>query len=908
MIPAARRVRAPRRSRAGSRRSTSAPVTGSAGARRRDPPRRARRRGARGFAPAPPALRTWGGRRGVRAGGGWRARRRRGRRSRVRWRSRVASMAWFQQCYPTDPQRVACRSRTHLPKLAAIAGLAAPGQFPEPTRTPASPDISARNAAMRAYKEASPMGGREAGPGGVAQAAVGARRNIASPKQPPTLVAMGGNSLLDPTRPPTVENQFAVTARAVVPIAALIEAGEHLVLTHGNGPQGGFMQLRGELAKSQMHDVALDSLVADSQGAIGYMIQRDLREELERRGVRAEVVTIVTEVEVDPEDEAFAEPTKPAGRFYTAAEAERLPPRPGRRGRGRPGGRGVRRADEAGGALLHRRRGRAARRRARLADGRRLASRLAARRPLARAHRGGPARDHPPARGRGRHGDRVRRGRDPGRARSRRAPARARGGRGQRPRERAPRRGAGHLAPRDHDRGGRCLARLPDEPPHAARTHHGDGASAPRAAPPHTGEGAPAPRRGGTVPARQHGSQGRGRAPIPRARRRRGRDLHSRCPPRGLRRASGHHHSKGLTEMNASETLTRLDAERLAALHGRSLLLTRDWHTDELDALLGVAARFEALDRGRRSTALLPDELAYALFFDNSTRTKSAWAGAAARLGMRPVIVDGGSTQVEHGETAEETGAMLGMNAHALGIRHDLILGEGNRFMGAVKQGIDDYLATQTLADLMWLRERFPDGLQGRKIAVSWAYSPSYAKPLSVPQGLAMLLTRYGAEVVLAHQEGYRLTEDTLATARTHAERSGGSFRVTSSMEDAFTGADAVYPKSWGPYDLMLDRVAANRDHDGAKMAAIERKALERNAGHRDWICDERRMGLTRNGRALSLPCLPADIGAEVSPGVMEAQRMNVARQANKKLYVVMALLAIGRVPDLAARLRGLER
>src|ERR1051326_1737538 len=324
MIPAARRVRAPGHDRAGSRRSTSAPGTGSAGARRRDPPRRARRRGARGFAPAPPALRTWGGRRGVRAGGGWRARRRRGRRSRVRWRSRVASMAWFQQCYPTDPQRVACRSRTHLPKLAAIAGLAAPGQFPEPTRTPASPDISARNAAMRAYKEASPMGGREAGPGGVAQAAVGARRNIASPKQPPTLVAMGGNSLLDPTRPPTVENQFAVTARAVVPIAALIEAGEHLVLTHGNGPQVGFMQLRVELAKSQMHDVPLDSLVADSQGAIGYMIQRDLREELERRGVRAEVVTIVTEVEVDPEDEAFAEPTKPVGRFYTAAEAERL--------------------------------------------------------------------------------------------------------------------------------------------------------------------------------------------------------------------------------------------------------------------------------------------------------------------------------------------------------------------------------------------------------------------------------------------------------------------------------------------------------------------------------------------------------------------------------------------------------
>src|SRR5512137_3109484 len=169
------------------------------------------------------------------------------------------------------------------------------------------------------------------------------------------------------------------------------------------------------------------------------------------------------------------------------------------------------------------------------------------------------------------------------------------------------------------------------------------------------------------------------------------------------------------------------DADTLARLYGRSLLLTDDWSTAELDALMNVAARLAAVDRAGRSTALLPNELAYAMFFDNSTRTKSAWAGAAARLGMQPVIVDGTSTQIAHGETAVETGAMLGMNAHALGIRHDLILGEGHRFMLDVKQGIDDYLAatrdrrrvpivnlqcdvdhpTQTLADLLWLRERF---------------------------------------------------------------------------------------------------------------------------------------------------------------------------------------------------------
>ena len=366
-----------------------------------------------------------------------------------------------------------------------------------------------------------------------------------------------------------------------------------------------------------------------------------------------------------------------------------------------------------------------------------------------------------------------------------------------------------------------------------------------------------------------------------------------------------------------------LDPAAVQALRGRSLLLTQDWPTAELETLLGLAVRLEAADRAGRSLALLRDQLAYALFFDHSTRTKSAWAGAAARLGMQPVIVDGATTQVAHGETAAETGAMLGMNAHALGIRHDLILGEGQTFMREVKRGIDDYLAatanprpvpivnlqcdfdhpTQTLADLMWLRERFRDGLAGRRIAVSWAYSPSYAKPLSVPQGLITLLTRFGAEVTLAHPPGYALGAASLAAARGNAAAKGGSFRIVDDMDEAFRGADAVYPKSWGPHDLMLERVEANRARDARRMADIERRALERNAAHRDWICDERRMALGAGGAPLYLHCLPADIGAEVSPGVMAHHALDLARQANHKVYVVMALLAAAKVPDLARRL-----
>ncbi len=375
--------------------------------------------------------------------------------------------------------------------------------------------------------------------------------------------------------------------------------------------------------------------------------------------------------------------------------------------------------------------------------------------------------------------------------------------------------------------------------------------------------------------------------------------------------------------MNTAAALAPLDPAAVRRLAGKSLLLTREWSDAELETLFAVAARLAALDRAKKLPGLLPNELAYALFFDNSTRTKSAWAGGSARLGMAPVIVDGSSTQVEHGETAAETGAMLGMNAHALGIRHDLILGEGQSFMREVKRGIDDYLAatkdsrvvpivnlqcdvdhpTQTLADLMWLRERFPQGLAGKTIAVSWAYSPSYAKPLSVPQGLIMLMTRFGAHVRLAHPQGYDLMPDTLEHAKRFAAQSGGTFTTTASMDEAFANADIVYPKSWGPYDLMLERVAANKQRDKARLGEVEKLALARNAEHRDWICDERRMGLTKGGDALYLHCLPADIGAEVSPGVMEKHKVNVAREANWKAYVIAAVLAASKVENLASRL-----
>ena len=232
--------------------------------------------------------------------------------------------------------------------------------------------------------------------------------------------------------------------------------------------------------------------------------------------------------------------------------------------------------------------------------------------------------------------------------------------------------------------------------------------------------------------------------------------------------------------------------DAIAGLYGKSFLTTRDASDTELGAILDLARAFERLDREGIGVPFLRDQLAYAMFFDQSTRTKSAWAGAASRLGMQPVIVDGSSTQVSHGETAAETGAMLGMNSHAMGVRHDLILGEGNRFMREVLRGIDEYHGaigeervvpvinlqcdidhpTQTLADLLWLQRTFPRAPSaGKKHRGELGLLAELCQAAeSVPQGLADAAASFWrACAPWRTHEGYRLMDQCLDYGREQA-------------------------------------------------------------------------------------------------------------------------------------------
>lgn len=142
-------------------------------------------------------------------------------------------------------------------------------------------------------------------------------------KQPLAVIAIGGNSLITDNSRRTVMDQYQAAGETSHHIAALIAAGYRVVVTHGNGPQVGFILLRSDLAKNKLHEVPLESCVADTQGAIGYQVGQTLANELHRRNISKPIATVVTQVEVDPADPAFVNPTKPIGPFYTEDEAKR---------------------------------------------------------------------------------------------------------------------------------------------------------------------------------------------------------------------------------------------------------------------------------------------------------------------------------------------------------------------------------------------------------------------------------------------------------------------------------------------------------------------------------------------------------------------------------------------------------
>jgi N-acetylornithine carbamoyltransferase len=322
-----------------------------------------------------------------------------------------------------------------------------------------------------------------------------------------------------------------------------------------------------------------------------------------------------------------------------------------------------------------------------------------------------------------------------------------------------------------------------------------------------------------------------------------------------------------------------------ASLRGRDYIETLDWTTREIDEVLVLAGELKAKFKGGEPHRLLPDKTLFMLFLDKSTRTRNAFEAGMTQLGGHAHFLDAEKTQVAHGESPKDMGIILSRYGHGLAIRHDLVPYEGNAYMREVARWAEIPVInlqcdvdhpTQTLADLMTLREQRGQDLHGLRVAVSWAFAPSYAKPLSVPQGLLTLLPRYGMDVVLAHPPGFDLMPEVVKRAEEAAARGGGSIAFTDDMDAAFEGADVVYPKSWGRLDLFTEEEAALADA----------------ARYRDWICDARRMSLAKDD-SLYMHCLPADRGTEVTDEVIDGPRSVVYDEAENRMHTGKALMAL---------------
>ena len=318
-------------------------------------------------------------------------------------------------------------------------------------------------------------------------------------------------------------------------------------------------------------------------------------------------------------------------------------------------------------------------------------------------------------------------------------------------------------------------------------------------------------------------------------------------------------------------------------LHGRDLITTQDWTKEEIDTIMEVAKDLKRQRALGVPHAYLRDKVLSMLFFFTSTRTRNSFEAGMAQLGGHAQFIDSTTTQISHGDTAKEIGEILGRYNDGLAIRQ-CDWGVGNKYIREVAQAsrvpvlnmqCDVYHPFQILADLLTIMEKKGDP-RGLTINVSYAYASSYQKPISVPQSLILLMTRYGMNVRLTRPPEFKLMPDIVQQAKDNARKSRGSFEILDDFDAGFKGADVVYAKSWG---CML----TTEDH--AESAKISQN-------YTDWITDDARMSLAKED-AIYMHCLPADRNIEVTDSVIDGPNSVVYDEAENRLHVQKAVMAL---------------
>jgi len=319
-------------------------------------------------------------------------------------------------------------------------------------------------------------------------------------------------------------------------------------------------------------------------------------------------------------------------------------------------------------------------------------------------------------------------------------------------------------------------------------------------------------------------------------------------------------------------------------LRGRDLICDLDFSREEVETILDVAFDLKRKRALGEPHPYLRDKVLAMLFFFSSTRTRGSFEAGMAQLGGHAAFIESRTTQISHGDTEKEMGEIFGRYFDGIAIRH-VDWGIGNRYLNLVAEAsrvpvlnmqCDFYHPHQCLADLMTVIEKKGRDLSKKRMVISWAYASSYLKPVSVPQSLILQMPRFGLDIVLAHPGEFKLMPEIIDQAREQARKYSTGFEVMDDMEAAFKDADIVYAKSWGPLLTTADPEEGKRIQDKYK----------------DWITDKRKIALAKED-AIYMHPLPADRNMEVTDEVIDGPQSVVFDQAENRLHVQKAVMAL---------------
>ena len=326
-------------------------------------------------------------------------------------------------------------------------------------------------------------------------------------------------------------------------------------------------------------------------------------------------------------------------------------------------------------------------------------------------------------------------------------------------------------------------------------------------------------------------------------------------------------------------------------LRGKHLITFDTWTKGEIETVLETAKYFKILRATGQIVEPLKHKTLFMIFFEQSTRTRNSMEAAMTQLGGHAHDLTADKLQIAHGESAKDTAIVLSRMGEGIAVRN-CFYNIGNRYLNelaryatipVISMQDDVYHPLQVIADLMTIREYFGYDLRGLKVAITWAYATSHAKPLSVPQSQILLFTRYGMHVVVAHPEEFPLQKEIVEKAKKNAEANGGKLEFVGDMDEAVRDADIVIPKNWGGFAYF-------EDYDDSDEVKAEMKAnLEK---HKDWILTEERFKLAKPD-AKVMHALPADRNKEVVDAVLDSPNSIIYDEAENRLHTAKAVLAL---------------